>query len=85
MIKDSMRIIDFADFYKRKDVISSEYWKLNYDNKYIYKYYLYSRRHIKERLCDAMWEYLNASTIEELSDANIRLAQGYNKYRAGGK
>lgn len=85
MIKDSMRFIDLADFYKRKDDIANKYWDLGYYDKVIYKYYVYSRRHIREKFCDAIWEYLNASTIEELCDANTRLVQAYNKYKAGGK
>ena len=85
MIKENMRFIDFVDFYNRKDTIASSYWDLGYYDKVVYKYYVYSRRHIRERLCDAIWEYLNAETIEELSDANMRLTQGYNRSQAGGK
>lgn len=81
MIKDNMRISGFKDFYDRKDIISRLYLHLSPDDKMIYKWYIYSRRYIREKLCDAMWEYLNASTIEEFSDASIRLAQGYSKYR----
>ena len=47
----------------------------------VYKWYIYSRRYIREKLCDAMWEYLNAATVEELADASTRLMQGYAKYR----
>ena len=85
MIRENMRFIDFADFYSRKDTIAESYWDLGYYDKVVYKYYVYSRRHIRERLCDAIWEYLNAETIEELSDANMRLVQGYNRSQAGGK
>lgn len=85
MIRENMRFIDFVDFYNRKDTIAASYWDLGYYDKVVYKYYVYSRRHIRERLCDAMWEYLNAETIEELSDANMRLVQGYNRSQAGGK
>lgn len=83
MIKENMRFVDLVDFYKRKDIIASKYWDLGYYDKVIYKYYVYSRRHIREKSCDAIWEYLNASTIEELCDANTRLATAYNRYRAG--
>lgn len=85
MVKENMRFIDFMDFYKRKDIIAECYWELGYYDKVVYKYYVYSRRLIRERLCDAIWEYLNAETIEELADANMRLAQGYNRAKAGGK
>ena len=81
MIKDNMRISGFKDFYNRRDIISRNYIYLSPEDKMIYKWYIYSRRYIREKLCDAMWEYLNAKTIEEFSDASIRLAQGYTKYR----
>lgn len=81
MIKDNMRISGFKDFYERKDILAARYMFLSPDDKMVYKWYIYSRRYIREKLCDAMWEYLNAVTIEELSDANTRLMQGYAKYR----
>lgn len=81
MIKDNMRISEFKDFYKRKDIISRQYLHLSPEDKLIYKWYIYSRRHIREKLCDAMWEYLNAKTIDEFLDAKNRLSQGYAKYR----
>lgn len=84
MIRDCMRFIDFADFYRRKDRITTMYWDLKYDDKVIYKYYIYSRRRIREKVCDAMWEYLNAGTIEELADANSRLSKEYDRYDIGG-
>ena len=81
MIKDNMRISGFKDFYERKDILSIKYMYLSPEDKMVYKWYIYSRRYIREKLCDAMWEYLNAATIEELADANTRLMQGYAKYR----
>lgn len=81
MITDNMRISGFKDFYERKDIIARLYLHLSPEAKLIYKWYIYSRRYLREKLCDAMWEYLNAATIEEFADAGNRLAQGYAKYR----
>lgn len=81
MINDSMRITGFKDFYERREIILAKYKRLRPEDKIIYKYYVYSRRYLREKLCDAMWEFLNAVSIEELVDANERLYQGYVKYR----
>ena len=81
MIADNMRISGFKDFYERRNILATKYLFLSPDDKMVYKWYIYSRRYIREKLCDAMWEYLNAATIEELADASTRLSQGYAKYR----
>ena len=81
MIRDNMRISGFKDFYERRDILTGMYSRLSPDDKIIYKWYVYSRRYIREKICDAMWEYLNAVTIEEMADASARLAQAYAKYQ----
>ena len=81
MIHDNMRFNGFPDFYSRKDIISSLYANLNINDRFIYKYYVYSRRYLRERTCDAIWEYINAATIEELMDATMHLDQEYARYR----
>lgn len=81
MINDSMRITGFKDFYERRQLIMARYNMLRPEDKIIYKYYIYSRRYLRERLCDAMWEYINAVSIEEAADASARLHQAYAKYR----
>ena len=81
MINDNMRFNGFPDFYSRKDIISSMYVNLTTNNRFLYKYYIYSRRYLRERTCDAIWEYINAATIEELIDAAMRLDQEYARYR----
>lgn len=81
MIKENMRFSDFKDFYMRKDKIAMQYMNLEPSDKIVYKYYLYSRRHIREKLCDAMWEYLNPVSVDELNDAYARLSQAFAKYR----
>lgn len=80
MISDNMRISGFNDFYERREYILCRYKRLRSEDKLIYKYYIYSRRYICEKICDAMWEYLNASDFEETADASTRLRQGYVKY-----
>ena len=81
MIYDNMRITGFKDFYDRRFLIAGRYKNLRPDDKIIYKYYIYSRRYLREKICDAMWEFLNAVCIEELSDASVRLTQAYMKYQ----
>lgn len=76
-----MRISGFKDFYERRNILATKYLFLSTEERMVYKWYIYSRRYIREKLCDAMWEYLNAATIEELADASARLSQGYAKYR----
>lgn len=73
MIKDELRFIGFRNFYKRRHQIKEKYQGLSSDEKYVYKYYVYSRRYIKERACDVMWEFLNTDNIEELQKLEERL------------
>ena len=81
MIDDNMRFNGFPDFYSRKDIISGLYIRLGVHDKAVYKYYVYSRRYLRERTCDAIWEYINAATVEELMDAAMHLNQEYVRYR----
>lgn len=81
MIHDNMRFNGFLDFYARKDILSALYANLTISDKFLYKYYVYSRRYLRERTCDAIWEYINAATLEELSDAETMLCQEYVRYR----
>ena len=81
MIDDNMRFNGFPDFYSRKDIISGLYIRLSAHDKAVYKYYVYSRRYLRERTCDAIWEYINAATVEELMDAAMHLNQEYVRYR----
>lgn len=81
MVQDNMRFNGFLDFYSRKDIISGLYANLTINERATYKYYVYSRRYLRERSCDAIWEYINAATIEELMDAEMHLSQEYVRYR----
>lgn len=64
MVRDVMMFSSFDDFYIKKDVIKAMYSKIPRGDKMVYKYYLYSRRYIKERLCDIMWEFVNELDVE---------------------
>lgn len=76
-----MRFNGFPDFYGRKDIIAGLYANLSTNDRAVYKYYVYSRRYLRERTCDAIWEYINAATIQELLDAKTHLCQEYVRYR----
>lgn len=59
MIRESMKFIGYLAFYEQKDRIRAEYLKLTRDDKVLYKYYVYSRRKIRECTCDLIWQFLN--------------------------
>ena len=40
---------------------------LSLEEKYVYKYYVYSRRLLREKTCDLIWEYLNVIDEIELA------------------
>ena len=81
MIKASLRFDDFCDFYDRKNHIKEAYIKLSGNDKCIYKYYVYSRRIIKERICDIIWGFLNAEDTEELVIYSSQLRSERGKYQ----
>lgn len=66
MIRHSMTFDDFRDFYNRRIYIRAAYNIVSKDEKVIYKYYVYSRRLLREKTCDIIWGYINASDDEEL-------------------
>lgn len=59
MIRDDIRFVGYISFYERKDIIKEKYQKLSKDDKLTYKYYIYSRRYLKEYTCDLIWQFLN--------------------------
>ena len=65
MIDDEIKFIGVRDFYIRCDRIRRHYLLLNRQEKELYKYYVYAKRHIREYSCDIIWEFLNE---EEGSD-----------------
>ncbi len=81
MIKESLCFADFGGFYVKKEIIRSAYAKMTIDGKAIYKYYVYSHRVIKDRVCDAMWEYLNAIDTEEVEMCAIKLDKMFEGHK----
>ena len=59
MVKETMKFSSYNDFYERREKIRELYDKLCASDKTVYKYYVYSRRYIAEKKCDAMWAYIN--------------------------
>lgn len=59
LIDEKMKFVDFKEFYKKKDLIKSEFNKLSLREKQIYKLYVYSNRLINEFKLNKIWEYLN--------------------------
>lgn len=59
MIDDEIKFIGIRDFYIRCDRIKRRYLLLSRQEKEIYKYYVYAKRHIREYSCDIIWEFLN--------------------------
>lgn len=81
MIKEILCFSDFNGFYVKRKIIRSEYTKMTMDGKAIYKYYVYSHRIIKDKVCDTIWEYLNAIDTEEVEMCAEKLDKisGVNK------
>lgn len=59
MIKDDMKFIGYINFYKMRYAIKYKYNNLSKSDKVLYKYYVYSRRQLREYTCDLIWCFLN--------------------------
>lgn len=81
MIRDDIKFVGVRDFYKRCDYIRSIYSLLKSEDKMVYKYYLYSKRHIREYTCDIMWEFLNEEFDGDFIRIRDRLYEETYKYR----
>ena len=81
MIRPSMCFDGFCDFYHRRVHIRATYAYLSRDEKTNYKYYVYSRRILRERLCDMIWGYVTAEDDEELSNYSSLLNTEYTRYQ----
>ena len=81
MIQDEMRFIGFKDFYKRSRKIKSMYDKLSLEEKWTYKYYVYSNALISQNRLDLIWEYLNESENSEYFVSRKKLGEQYLKAR----
>lgn len=81
MIKDELRFIGMRDFYKRCEQIKEVYVSLTRDEKQVYKYYVYSRRQLREYTCNIIWEFLNESDDSEYARNKERLYEEIYRYR----
>lgn len=52
-----------------------------YREKRMYKYYVYSHRHIKEYSCDLIWGFLNNDGMDEFEVTEEQLYLEAVKYR----
>ncbi len=80
MVKESMCFDTFCDFYDRREYIRAAYVELNKGDKTLYKYYVYSRRILKDKTCDIIWEYLNSCDGEERVICIGNLNKEHSKY-----
>lgn len=79
MVYDTMKFLGYRSFYDNRYVIKELYERLSTSDKYLYKYYVYSRRYLKERSCNIIWEFLNA-TDDELEAIDSRLYDEWFRY-----
>lgn len=81
MIVPSIRFIGFREFCSKCDYIKMVYKRMLFDEKQVYKYYVYSHRHIKEYSCDLIWGFLNNDGMDEFEVTEEHLNTEANKYR----
>lgn len=80
MIDPRLMFYDYSSFYDNSSFIRENYLKLTLDKKYVYKYYVYSRRLLKEKTCDIIWEFLNTVDDFELEELRHNLRDEWYKY-----
>lgn len=81
MIRDELRFVGFKDFYKRSRYIKQIYHSLSLDEKWKYKYYVYSNRLIDENHADLIWHYLNEPEWSEDYVSRRKLGEDYLNVR----
>lgn len=81
MIKEAMKFSSYADFYERREIIRNLYKELGIVDKCTYKYYIYSRRYIPEKKCDAMWTYVNDLEHEDMISCLEYLEKEYYRHK----
>lgn len=81
MISPSVRFIGFKEFYNKCEYIKNVYKRMLYREKRMYKYYVYSHRHIKEYSCDLIWGFLNNDGMDEFEITIEALEDEAHKYR----
>lgn len=80
MIDPRLVFYDYSSFYNNSSFIREVYLKLTLDKKYGYKYYVYSRRILREKTCDIIWEYLNTVDDTRLQELRLALKDEWYKY-----
>ena len=80
MISEHMKFSNFTDFYNKRYIIRDTYSHMYLNDRVIYKYYVYSRRYLKERVCDTIWEFLNACDGTELELYDMQLNRESMRY-----
>ena len=80
MINPRLMFYNYSSFYDNSSFIRENYLKLTLDEKYIYKYYVYSRRLLREKTCDIIWEFLNTVDDFELEELRHALRDEWYKY-----
>ena len=81
MISPSVRFIGFREFCSKCGYIKMVYNRMLYREKRMYKYYVYSHRHIKEYSCDLIWGFLNNDGMDEFEVTEEHLNNEAVKYR----
>lgn len=81
MVRNEMRFIGFRDFYKRSRHIKQIYHTLTLEEKWTYKYYVYSNSLIPVDKLDLIWEYLNELDNSDYYISRKKLGEQYLKVR----
>lgn len=81
MIQGELRFIGFKDFYKRSRKIKKIYDSLSLEDKWTYKYYVYSNALVSQNRLDLIWEYLNEPENSEYFISRKKLGEQYMKAR----
>lgn len=80
MISENIKFSNFTDFYNKRYLIHDIYSHMYTNDRIVYKYYVYSRRYLKERVCDIIWEFLNACDDYELELYDMQLNRESMRY-----
>lgn len=80
MFDPRLTFYTFRSFYERSEIIRAVYNTMSVSEKYMYKYYVYSRRSLSEKTCDVIWEYINAEDDFILLVLRSELAKELHKY-----
>lgn len=80
LMKENMYFSDFVEFYIKKKLIRVQFARMMKEEREMYKHYIYSKRILSTKVCDMIWEYLNAIDDEELMWCASNLGKEYSKH-----